>query len=53
LIAVSRAFRGLQALLRGGEAALQLGAQALLGVERGLCAAVLELGSLAPVALLA
>ncbi len=43
--------RGLEALLRGGEILLQLGAQALFGVERGLCAAVLELGGLARVPL--
>ena len=50
---VARLLRGLEALLRGGEVFLQLGAQALLGVERGLCAAVLELGRLSGVPLCA
>ena len=33
---VARLLRGLQALLRGGEIALELSAQALLGVKAGL-----------------
>ena len=38
--------------MRGGEIFLQLGAQPLLGIERRLRAAVLELGSLAGLPLL-
>jgi hypothetical protein len=44
---VARLLRGLEPLLRANEVLLELGAQALFGVERRLRAAVLELGSLA------
>lgn len=49
---VARLLRGLQALVGGGEVALELCAQALFGVERRLGAAVLELGGPPGVALL-